>query len=337
MHITTDRLLWPDVAKGFGIILVVIGHVSDSLRDWIFLFHMPLFFVLSGYLFKPSSTYEFRRKKTTSLVLPYVSFLVTLFCLTKLSQLSLGHVPSFYDLLIDVAKMIYGGAALKGVFGVFWFVSCLFIAMLLYNRIVNRYKSPYSVQSIGTIFVCLLMGYALSYTIAGIVSPFNISAVPMAVVIIWFGHMMREFDRKRSLLLFLSGAVILLCIALYRLGVDFSVDMKYLDFGPPLFGIALALAISVIYIEICRRFEKIPTIAAPVASVGEASLVIMFFHQFIHYTLRDYGWNSDFVIILTGILVPYLMFRSFRNVPILAFVYLGRPMSMTGKPDFTFR
>lgn len=41
---------WIDIAKGIGIILVVIGHTIGSQRvnDIIYTFHMPLFFIL-GY------------------------------------------------------------------------------------------------------------------------------------------------------------------------------------------------------------------------------------------------------------------------------------------------
>ena len=41
----TKRVEALDIAKGIGIILVIIGHMSSSyLRDWIYSFHMPLFF-----------------------------------------------------------------------------------------------------------------------------------------------------------------------------------------------------------------------------------------------------------------------------------------------------
>ena len=42
-----------DFLKGIGIILVVIGHVSQNERinDFIYSFHMPLFFFISGFLF----------------------------------------------------------------------------------------------------------------------------------------------------------------------------------------------------------------------------------------------------------------------------------------------
>lgn len=40
--------------KGIGICLMVLGHALwlGPLRDIIYLFHMPLFFITTGYLFK---------------------------------------------------------------------------------------------------------------------------------------------------------------------------------------------------------------------------------------------------------------------------------------------
>lgn len=63
----TERETWLDGLKGFGILLVIFGHVLSgfldagtfpeaygsfySVRTWIYSFHMPLFFVLSGFTF----------------------------------------------------------------------------------------------------------------------------------------------------------------------------------------------------------------------------------------------------------------------------------------------
>ena len=52
-----------DIAKGIGIILVVYGHLVNPIHREIFLFHMPLFFLLSGYFFsteKGWTTFLFR-------------------------------------------------------------------------------------------------------------------------------------------------------------------------------------------------------------------------------------------------------------------------------------
>ncbi|MCG3413543.1 acyltransferase family protein [Staphylococcus massiliensis] len=48
------RIEWLDLAKGLCIIFVVLGHSGshwyDNMLSW---FRMPLFFFLSGLLFKP--------------------------------------------------------------------------------------------------------------------------------------------------------------------------------------------------------------------------------------------------------------------------------------------
>ena len=46
-----ERIVWVDFAKGSAIILVVLGHFSEGdLQKFIFVFHMPFFFVMAGYL-----------------------------------------------------------------------------------------------------------------------------------------------------------------------------------------------------------------------------------------------------------------------------------------------
>lgn len=75
---TKNRNIDIDVIKGLGIILMVLGHAYPAFRDWIYLFHMALFFLASGYCFNESKTGSFKDyknyciKKLKSLYLPYV-------------------------------------------------------------------------------------------------------------------------------------------------------------------------------------------------------------------------------------------------------------------------
>ena len=51
-NLTKKRLNYLDYAKGIGILLVVLGHIyNNSVKLWIYSFHMPLFFIISGYLY----------------------------------------------------------------------------------------------------------------------------------------------------------------------------------------------------------------------------------------------------------------------------------------------
>ena len=40
-----------DIIKGIAIILMVYGHTFGVARDFIYLFHMPVFIFVSGYCF----------------------------------------------------------------------------------------------------------------------------------------------------------------------------------------------------------------------------------------------------------------------------------------------
>ena len=74
-----SRIQSIDNAKGIGIILVVIGHSVDvfsAIGVSISSFHMPLFFILSGFLFNENnnSLKDFVYKRTRQLLIPFVAF-----------------------------------------------------------------------------------------------------------------------------------------------------------------------------------------------------------------------------------------------------------------------
>lgn len=67
-----------DVTKGLGIIFVVLGHLvtySSPISNFIFTFHMPLFFVISGY-FVHNISFENCIRKALSLLLIYFEICV---------------------------------------------------------------------------------------------------------------------------------------------------------------------------------------------------------------------------------------------------------------------
>ena len=137
------------IAKGFGIIFMVIGHCSavpyhggnslwqTYISQYIYLFHMPLFFFLSGYFFKFSHIYNkklFVKKKIDGLWKPYVKWglffvlihnilhtfgLYSAFHGPEPTQYSLGGI--FYNcaqiLLLRGGDQLIGG---------FWFIPVLF-------------------------------------------------------------------------------------------------------------------------------------------------------------------------------------------------------------------
>ncbi len=75
-NINTNEI---SIAKGIGIILMVVGHSGcpPFLRDYIYMFHMPLFFIISGYCFKNKYLSDFKtfaNKRIIGLYFPFVKY-----------------------------------------------------------------------------------------------------------------------------------------------------------------------------------------------------------------------------------------------------------------------
>ncbi len=132
-----------DIAKGIGIILVVIGHcaVSDSqqlMRNFIYMFHIPLFFFLSGYFFKIDYTEKkvlFVKRKIKGLWWPYVKwsllFLVlhNVFLHLHIISPNVTHYYTFQEFIRRGASALWFSQG-EYLLGPFWFIGNLFFAAL---------------------------------------------------------------------------------------------------------------------------------------------------------------------------------------------------------------
>ena len=63
-----------DAMKGIAIILVVLGHLMSPRSSYIYAFHMPLFFFLSGYLYVMKDIRSFTVHKLRTIGIPILFF-----------------------------------------------------------------------------------------------------------------------------------------------------------------------------------------------------------------------------------------------------------------------
>lgn len=94
-----QRIDFIDKIKGVCIILVIYSHILGDLFEdlrFIFCFHMPIFFCLSGLFFKPYICYkEFLRKKINTLLVPFVFFYIVSYSLFFLRKAAFGSIQNF--------------------------------------------------------------------------------------------------------------------------------------------------------------------------------------------------------------------------------------------------
>lgn len=128
-----------DIAKCLGIVLMVIGHscCPQWLHDFIYVFHMPLFFFLSGYCFNEKYVNDritFIRHRIKGLYIPFVKYNLLFLCLHNLF-----YRLHFIDAPISsISEFAYkaGGTLLMGqleeLVGPYWFLRYLFIAAIVF-------------------------------------------------------------------------------------------------------------------------------------------------------------------------------------------------------------
>lgn len=107
-----------DICKGLGILLVVIGHLGTIFGSAIYLFHMTLFFILSGYCFKDSYVdhkLTFIKKRFISLMVPYIVIVGGAWLITNHSTWTV------VEEYIDKYHLI----------GTMWFLKCLFVSSVI--------------------------------------------------------------------------------------------------------------------------------------------------------------------------------------------------------------
>ncbi len=144
------RLHWIDALKGIGIILVVFAHHSlpAALDTYIFSFHMPLFFFISGFLFDfgkyVRSAADFVKGRFRSLIVPYFSFalLTSLFyfMLDKGFQPGVTNIEFFEtSALYGIYSIMYALGPLVSYNPPLWFLTCLFVTELLFYGFAKKY------------------------------------------------------------------------------------------------------------------------------------------------------------------------------------------------------
>lgn len=132
-YIIIDRLNWIDWAKAIAISFVVFGHTPQEpgsfLQSYITIFHMPLFFFISGYLTKKEyPNKETFKKYWHTLIIPYICYNLIFYPYWFARQMIENPQTTSFDLL----KPILGTFLLQHetpfsvpLNGVTWFIAIL--------------------------------------------------------------------------------------------------------------------------------------------------------------------------------------------------------------------
>lgn len=282
----TARIEFIDVAKGIGIICVMLGHLGCSMIDRVvFTFHMPLFFLISGYFLKIKTPFNvFVKHRAKRLLIPYyatggaICFL--LFGADVVRGMKENILPDFLDTLISI---LYGSCFavsdyVKGI-GAIWFLWALFWATIIV-RIFIQYKNS-------AIYILLLavIGYVSSQYFW---LPLSIQPGACAAVFVYIGAKLQQIDLKYFFnnKWFVFVSMIVFCIEIF-MGIRVDMAKNSYDLGIVSVIGAIFICYLILYISnvMALFFPQMKNI---VIFWGKYSLYLLCFHQI---EMRVFPWS----------------------------------------------
>lgn len=274
------RIEYLDTAKGILILLVIFGHLYKiniinfedvsvkvpiyyNIREWIYTFHVPAFFIITGLLLNndkliDSSFIEFLKKKIKSLLIPYVILEI----IAAIVQMFL-HGSEYFN----IKDALYALIILRNPTIVNWFVLALFFSELLFWCCLKTKRKWYLVLFImysilGTVLLNDI-GYYVDF----------VCRILVGTSFIIIGNWMKKkyIEINKVTVIFVSVVCSLLC-SYY----SHNIDLYYCNIGNPIIYIIGSVSGSVLVLSISKMIN-----ISLLKYIGKNSLIILGTHQLI--------------------------------------------------------
>ena len=291
------RIDWIDYCKAIAIFAMVFDHVclglperSRELSNFIHLWHMPMFFMLSGIVLN-SDKYigwgnfkTFIANRTKTIILPYFCFgiIYMAFSYISINVIGISGVPHPLD------KRLIGFIwnNIPGQIGIFWFLTSLYFTEIVFAVITNVFRQHKS--AIVAYLALLVLGFWKINAI-GINLPFALDTVPFTLPFFCVGYYAKKvfsgFRPNRTV----QVCIVCLVVASALLGGHYNINLRTFDYHPHLIIVA-SILITWCMIELVKRLES---------SISNSKA-----HSFVSFLGRE----SLFVYVMNFMVIKAVLF-----------------------------
>lgn len=264
----TRRFEYIDIAKGLGIIAIVLGHLGfksfihpdgvDTIVRVVFQFHVPLFFILAGYtLSKRQCMGEFVISKAKRLLIPYVCTCLVILGVMLFLHVTRGemHPPTYYSDLKEFFVSALWGAGSKypflpegvNIIGAIWFLEALLIALVELRFLIDYLDGiPLAVA---VFLIAAVSAYTLSFTYV----PCNVQVGLLGGAYVYLGYLFRKYELFERLTPPVLAVFALIFVFAFVNNITVSLVRAY--FHQTYLGIPVSITSSLLVIGVARLIE----------------------------------------------------------------------------------
>lgn len=318
------RLSWLDSLRGFGIILITLGHLGcfELLERYIYSFHVPLFFFISGYLYRSNALPlpTFIKKKTLSILVPFLVWTA----LSTSVNLVLGYrlIPLIEKALTYKGQLTWNSPL--------WFLLVLYFVEILFT-LLDRINERTYFKVI--IIVVSLVTFLL---IGDIRLTLKLNLVPFAMIFFATGNVMRRSIENRGFFLKRWQKIplaLLLLVTGFVFGAVLNCRIKYTHaiWGNYLYLFIAAFCSVIFYYILFRNVDKIGH-SKLLKYLGENSMIIMC-SQYWVFRICDITTKRLFNYILwfRRDTIKAVLFSAFTLAVICLLTYLFKKLAKKSK------
>lgn len=293
------RLEEIDVLKGLGIILMIMGHqyYGVGFDKWIHAFHMPMFFIISGFLYRrPSVIRNGICNKAKSLLIPYAFFACIHLLIMGAKTLTLGG--SSKSLFLYVYHILVVNTEGMPICGAIWFLTALFFTTVIFILI-----DSYIHQSVLKV-LCVVL-----FTSAGLIIPSLGYRLPLAldvsfvgIGLFFVGKMLRCIYEKVQFRggLLIGTLGVLFCTI--TISINSSVNLRLGLYGNGVWFFVNAIVMTISLYLLCHTLSKYEKyIVKEISFIGKNSIVYLGFNQFILIFFKKISVDNLYIGLLIKI------------------------------------
>ena len=283
-----NREIWLDIAKFYGILLVVLNHMNIQIPLVTFfggMFYMPVFFVAAGYTYrnKGESFKTFAVGKAKRLLFPYAICNVFLFVFFTILNGKFSK-PSFLGMFYSRSMMMkatseWNMALMSNLNAPTWFLTCLFLCLCIYYLIDQKFQDTKKRRI--AVFVAMVLGVVLR-TVSPVLLPWSLENALFFTGMIEAGRFLKEegiaWLRKNE---WTYVNILILFVALSYIQGTVNVSISQYGRSMMLYFFTGTLG-SILCMKAAELTEKyLKALEKPLAFVGRHTLPILCWHLFV--------------------------------------------------------
>ncbi len=322
-----ERIKWVDCLRGWAIILVVIGHfpIDETLKLYIYSFHIPLFFILSGLTFnalKYSGIKEFIKHKAKMILLPYLCLNISYFAIwVVIMKIVNNSAITLFELFKGLIFANNDKVYLLN--GPTWFLPTLFLIEVVAYLLIKYFNDdPKHLAIISS--VLLLLGYAESIVSPKVFMIWHMNSVPIGVFMFMMGYLFyKYYTNDKNTKEVVDKIKPYIGIILILIGLYFALKNGRVSFGGNIYNYIIYTLIAVFsssfgYLIIFKRLSEVKSFNTIMSYIGKNTLFILGFHKVLLHFLKGFDvsvvytmWGSIALAILSILLTT--LFSMFVN------------------------